>query len=113
MPNTISSKKALRQSKAKKGYNLFWKQKIKNAVKSLKALIMDGETDKSITSKELSLFQKVLDKASKNKTIHKNKANRLKSRYAHKLAALEVKTSKPSEKKTTGKNSAGKAKSSK
>ena len=37
---------------------------------------------------QMQVLQQVLDKSSKEKVIHKNKANRLKSRYARKVSAL-------------------------
>jgi len=36
MPNTMSSKKALRQSRRKRSHNLFWKNRVKIVVKDLK-----------------------------------------------------------------------------
>jgi len=76
MPNTKSAKKALRGSLRKRKYNLIWKTKVKRLVKSLKS------KKTKVTPKDLSELQKALDKASKKRAIHKNKANRLKSRYA-------------------------------
>ena len=42
-----------------------------------------------LVKEEVSLLQKTLDKAAKNKIIHKNKANRLKSKYAKRISALK------------------------
>ncbi len=41
-----------------------------------------------VVKDQMQVLQQVLDKASKEKVIHKNKANRLKSRYARKVSAL-------------------------
>ena len=41
-----------------------------------------------VAKDQMQVLQRVLDKASKEKVIHKNKANRLKSRYARKISAL-------------------------
>ena len=68
MAKIESAKKARRGSEKKKLHNLFWKKRVKVAQKSLVNL------------------QSVLDKATNNKVIHKNKASRLKSRFAKKLA---------------------------
>ncbi len=68
MAKIESAKKAHRGSEKKKLHNLFWKKRVKVAQKSLVNL------------------QSVLDKATNNKVIHKNKASRLKSRLAKKLA---------------------------
>lgn len=74
MAKTANAKKAHRGSLAKRQHNLFWKKRIKTAQKSAP---MDAETYKT--------FQSVLDKSANNKVIHKNKAARLKSRFAKKI----------------------------
>ncbi len=74
MAKTANAKKAHRGSLAKRQHNLFWKKRIKTAQKSIP---MDAEAYKTL--------QSVLDKASNNKVIHKNKAARLKSRFAKKI----------------------------
>lgn len=51
--------------------------------------LMKGQASKEEINKSLSHAQKVLDKASKEKVIHKNKANRLKSKVALKIAKKE------------------------
>ena len=86
MPNTKSAEKALRQSKTKKATNLFWKGKIRSVSKNLEAMAKAGSVDNAAITKELSMLQKTLDKAAKSHVIHKNKADRLKSRFASKFA---------------------------
>jgi len=93
MPNIKSAKKALRQSIKKRQHNLYWKRQIKTAVKSLKQNLENDPKNTDILKKEEVGLQKVLDKAAKNKVIHKNKANRLKSRFAKKISAHESKKS--------------------
>ena len=78
MAKTQSAKKANRGSKKKREHNLFWKKRIKVAQKSLGTV--------AGTADSLKTLQSVLDKAANNKVIHKNKAARLKSRAAKKLA---------------------------
>lgn len=87
MPNILSAQKAVRQSNTKKQHNLMWKGRIKNSVKTLRKLLLDKTASVDIIKKEESLFYKVVDKAAKNKVIHKNKAKRLKSRISKKVAA--------------------------
>jgi ribosomal protein S20 len=70
-----------------------WKKKIKEAAKSLKNAIESKEEAKVLAEK-LTILQKVCDKAAKEKVIHKNRANRLKSTYAHKIAGLSKSTAK-------------------
>jgi small subunit ribosomal protein S20 len=87
MPNTKSAIKAVRSSKRKNAHNLFWKKKMKDAIKELKKSLEAKDKEEVLNGKLLTL-QKVLDKSSKEKVIHKNKANRLKSIYARKITAL-------------------------
>jgi len=101
MANTKSAKKAVRGSEKKKFHNLSWKKRIKSAVRNLTDLIKDAKgLDDQI--KSLSMAQKVLDKAAKEKVIHKNKANRIKSKLALKLKAND---SKPTAAKKSAKSS--------
>lgn len=74
MPITKSAIKALKQSKVKAARNLDKKRAIKTALK------------KTTDAKALSKTQSILDKAVKTGYIHKNKAARLKSRLAKKIA---------------------------
>lgn len=105
MANTSSAKKAVRQSDKKRQHNLFWKKRVKNALKAVKELVA-SKAEKSQIDAEIKMLQKVLDKASKEKAIHKNKANRLKSKYALKIAGIskEIKSSE-----STGKDSGAKS----
>ena len=96
MPNTSSAKKAHRSSLKKRAHNRFWKLRIKSAVKSLKSTISAKINDTNVIKEQLTVLQKAVDKASKEKVIHKNKANRLKSNYAKKTAELAQKTTKKS-----------------
>ena len=77
MPITRSAKKALRQSARRKATNDARKKGMKDAVKRAK---------KEMTPESLSTAYKKLDKAAKGNAIHKNRASRLKSRLAHRMA---------------------------
>jgi len=90
MANTKSAKKNIRSSANKKSHNDMWEHRIKTAKKSLSRAILSKE-DKKLVSDKMIVLQKSLDKAVKEKTIHKNKANRVKSIYARKVAALDLK----------------------
>lgn len=107
MANTKSAKKNIRASAKKKSHNDMWENRIKTAKKSLTRAILANE-DKKVLSDKLVVLQKSLDKASKEKTIHKNKANRVKSTYARKIAALDLpkedKVESKSRKSTTKKS---------
>jgi small subunit ribosomal protein S20 len=93
MANTKSAEKAARQSLRKKLHNASWKKRIKSMAKSLTSVIQTAKGNTDILTKEYSSLQKVLDKAAKAKVIHKNKASRMKSRYAKKLTAQNTKLS--------------------
>lgn len=73
MPITKSAIKALKQSEVRRKRNVSKKKGIKSAVKTSDL-------------KDLPKAQSVIDKAAKTGYIHKNKAARLKSRLAKKLA---------------------------
>ncbi len=77
MPITKSAKKALRQNVTKKAANDVRKKAMKDAVKTAK---------KELSPASLSLAYQKIDKAAKENTIHKNRAARLKSRLAHRIA---------------------------
>lgn len=97
MANTKSAKKAVRSSNRKKIHNLGWKKRIKAAVKNFTNLIKNSDSMEDL-NKSLSMAQKALDKAAKENVIHKNKANRLKSRLAVKLNSNAKSTSSKSTK---------------
>lgn len=68
----------------------------------MKKLLEEG-ANADILKENLSILQKVLDKSAKEKVIHKNKANRLKSRFANKIAAHGSESSKSTKESTTTK----------
>lgn len=84
MPVTKSAKKALLTSARRHEENLQKKNAYKKAVKTVKKAAAEGV--KEITEL-FSQAQSALDLAAKSKTIHPNKAARLKSRLAKKLNA--------------------------
>jgi small subunit ribosomal protein S20 len=81
MPITKSAKKAVSASAKKKVMNQARRKNYKDAVKTVRA-----ELDAS----KVSAAFKAVDKASKAGTIHKNKANRLKSRMAKAVARAKA-----------------------
>lgn len=85
MPITKSAKKALRQSKRRQKRNLAKKEVYKKAIKTYKNLIAEKKLEEA--KKQLALVYKTLDKAAKTSAIKKNKASRLNSRLAKKIAA--------------------------
>ncbi len=76
-----------------------WMKRVKEATKNVSKLLAQKGQSADILNKELSMVAKAVDKAAKEQVIHRNKANRLKSRYAKKVTAYlsttgEVKKSK-------------------
>jgi small subunit ribosomal protein S20 len=79
MPNLKTAKKNLRKSKKRAVANKQYENKIDLLLKKMKKEAKKG----SQSLKELvKSFYKVVDKAAKKNIIHKNKANRLKSKTA-------------------------------
>ena len=78
MPVTKTAKRALRGSKRKQTNN-------KKALSNLEVAIKSAKRTKS--TKNVSRAISLTDRASKNKTIHKNKAARIKSQLAKLLTS--------------------------
>ncbi len=94
MPNRRSTKKSLRSAARKQLHNLSWKRRYKSAVKDLKETLALKDATPVVLNEKLTLVQKLVDKAVKEKVIHKNKANRVKSTYAKKITAQSKKPTK-------------------
>jgi small subunit ribosomal protein S20 len=80
MANTKSAAKQARVSLRRKTLNKNTKTKVKDVTKKFKSLVASG--DKAAAAKLVGQVQSELDKAAKKKTIHPNKAARLKSQAA-------------------------------
>ncbi len=87
MPNTKSAAKAMRGSARKRVYNIRTKDKFKSAVKTVRTSIDAKNADEAL--KALSAAFAALDKAAKKKVIHKNTADRKKSRMAKAINKLK------------------------
>jgi len=115
MANIKSAKKAIRGSAKKREHNLFWKRRMSSASKSLLKVLNEDIKDTAILNERLSVLQKVVDKAAKEKVIHKNKAARIKAGFSKKIAAhanIKTKKTKKSTAKPTNKQGKAKSKSS-
>ncbi len=94
MPIIKSAKKALKQSRKKRLFNLHQNEKMKSSVKQIKKLIADKKTEDAI--KALPRTYKAIDKAAKHNVISDNTASRKKSRLAiaiHKMGIDNKKSS--------------------
>lgn len=87
MPNTKSAMKAARQNIRRRVNNLNSLEAIRKTAKNFKKLVAAGS--KSDAAKALSSAFAALDKAAKKNVIHKNNANRHKSRLSAMLAKVK------------------------
>jgi small subunit ribosomal protein S20 len=86
MANTKSAAKRARQTITITRQNRYVLVTVKKVIKSVRAAIKTGvKTDALEASKA---FASTVDKAAKSGRIHRNKANRLKSRANKQIAAL-------------------------
>lgn len=86
MPNTKSAMKAMRQSARRAAFNLRTKNKMKGAVKAVRMTVAENATT---AQEDLKKAFKALDKAAKKGVIHKNTADRKKSRLAKAVAKMK------------------------
>lgn len=87
MPNTKSAKKAMRQAERRRVVNTKTKTKMKAAVKQVRKSVLEKNSDSTL--EELKKAYSALDKAAKKGVIHKNTANRKKSRLAKAIAKMK------------------------
>ena len=90
MPISLSAKKSLRSSIAKRKGNLVWRKKLKDVIR-----VFSKNPDK----KKLDKVYSVLDKVGKGNIFHKNKVSRLKARYSKVVANLATKKDSGKKKK--------------
>lgn len=112
MPVTKSAKRALRVAHRRHEENLVTKDLYKKALKSVRKAVEGGSKE---VGELFSKAQSALDTAAKSKSIHRNKAARLKSRLAKKMGAdvtVVATKAKSSAKKSAVKKAAVKKKNS-
>ncbi|TWU20813.1 30S ribosomal protein S20 [Bythopirellula polymerisocia] len=90
MPNSVSAKKRLRQSKDRRLRNRSVKSALRGQIRKVRTAIQAGDVATSET--EYVLAVKLLDQAAAKKVIHDNQAARLKSRLS--AAIKKLKTAK-------------------
>ena len=89
MPNTKSAAKAMRQANRRNLRNVKTKDAFKSAVKEVRKLITAGKKSDAVVAMKKAMS--ALDKAAKNRVVHKNKSSRLKSRLAKAIAKVNLK----------------------
>ncbi len=88
MPNIKSAKKRMRQTLKRTARNRVRKEKLKKAVKAYKGALAAG--DQQAVADELKKANKAIDKAKVKGILHKNTANRRKSRLARAANRLKA-----------------------
>ncbi len=86
MANTSSAKKAERVAKHRHTFNLRRKKTMKDSLKDFSKLVAAKKGSEA--GKALPALYQAIDKATKNGTIRKNTAARMKSRIAKSLKAV-------------------------
>ena len=87
MAHSLSAKKRVRQNAKRRTINRARKTGVKADLKGINTAITAG--DKKSAAEQLKGVIKNLDKTAARKTIHKNRAARLKSRLAKKINKLK------------------------
>jgi len=82
MPHTTSAKKAVRQSTKRRAQNRAQLSALKTLVKKFRALCLSKEATPEQKETEFRLVSRRLAQAGAKNLIHKNAANRSKSRLA-------------------------------
>lgn len=81
MPNSESAKKDLRQNQTRRMQNRMVRSALRTQLSKLRALVKAGDFDGAQT--QFRLVTKKLDQSAAKKVIHKNAADRTKSRLSH------------------------------
>jgi small subunit ribosomal protein S20 len=87
MAHSLSAKKRVRQNAKKKVINRARKSVIKTQLKDFDAVVK--AVDKKAAAEQYAKLVKKVDKIAATGTMHKNKAARVKSRMAKRLAKLK------------------------
>lgn len=80
MPQTKSAKKALKKALRNYRQNQYYLEKIRFFKKKIRQAV--AKKDKKTADKNLGFFYKYIDKAVKEKVLHRNKGSRLKKRIS-------------------------------
>ena len=89
MPITKSAKKALKQNRKKRVFNIKRISKMRSLIKESRTLIKDNKKEEAL--KILPQTYKAIDKAAKRGVIKKNTANRKKSRLVKAIESIDTK----------------------
>jgi small subunit ribosomal protein S20 len=87
MPNIASAKKRLRQNKIRRDRNRANRSRVRNMCKKVLKAVAEGNVEQAETSFAEAI--KALDKAGSAKLIHRNTADRKKSRLSAMIRKLK------------------------
>lgn len=87
MAHSLSAKKRVKQNTKKKATNRARKSVIKTQLKDFDEAVKGG--DKKVAAEQYKKLVKKVDKIAVTSSMHKNKAARVKSRMAKRLAKLK------------------------
>ena len=86
MANIASARKRARQAVKRRTRNMSLRTTVRSAIKNVKKAIATG--DKSAAERALQQSQGVIDRIASKGVLHRNAANRSKSRLARAIKAL-------------------------
>jgi len=86
MANIASARKRARQAEKRRTHNMSLRTTVRSAIKNVKKAIATG--DKSAAERALQQSQGVIDRIASKGVLHRNAANRSKSRLARAIKAL-------------------------
>lgn len=86
MPNSRSSKKALRKSQSRRDHNRRIKSAVRTSLRRVREAVAAGDAE--LAGKRLQDATVQLDTAAKKHIIHRNEASRRKSRLAAAVSKL-------------------------
>lgn len=87
MANIKSAQKRARQSDRIRAHNMSLRTTVRTAIKTVKKAVAAG--DKSGAEAALKRSQGVLDRVSAKRVLHRNTADRYKSRLAHAVKSMQ------------------------
>ncbi len=87
MANIKSARKRARQADVQRKHNMSLRTAARTAIKNAKKAIAGG--DKTTAATALQRSQSVIDRVAGKGVLHRNAADRYKSRLAHALKALQ------------------------
>jgi len=86
MANIASARKRARQAVKRRTRNMSLRTTVRSAIKNVKKAIASG--DKSASERALQQSQGIIDRIAAKGVLHRNAANRSKSRLARAIKAL-------------------------